>query len=353
MLVSGRAVCKEIAKKYVETGGFIHDKSIYWICCTGCRENVLRATVLGAGGFLGINLVHALVAAGWEVLCFDRCSSVHWPPGVEVLQGDFLTCPPELLQGLDTGLVFHLISACRPHPDTVLAAAEVEADVAATLRVLDATKHRPLRWVFLSSGGTVYGEGDVAPLREDRATVPICSYGLVKLMMEQSLALHRYLHGLDYVVVRLANPYGPHQLPLTGQGLIATLLYRLMTGGPVEVWGDGENVRDYLFIDDAIAGILAAARAGEGGQIYNVGTGLGTTINQLIDLAGTTVGRRPDLRYCPPRDVDVRCNFLDSAKLAGISGWSPQVTLPEGLLRTVDWLRQCGELPRMAGSLDR
>ncbi len=303
-----------------------------------------KCVVLGAGGFIGINLADALAAEGFDLVCFDRAPSPHWPKAARIIVGDFAAAPAELLQELDNALVFHLVSSCRPSPDTAMAADEINRDLATTVRYLESTKSRDLRWIFLSSGGAVYGQNDDDRIAESSATDPICSYGVVKLAIERYFALYGKLHNCDYVVVRPANPYGPWQHPLTGQGLVAALLYKTLRGEPIEIWGDGANVRDYIYIEDAVSGILAAAMTGETGETYNVGAGEGLSINQVVDLVGRTLNKPVSVRYSSARHIDVKRNVLDAAKLSSRTGWKPETTIQSGFALTAAWLRQHVEL---------
>ena len=187
-----------------------------------------KAVILGAGGFIGVNLARVLAAKGFTLVCFDRMASAQWPSGVKSVLGDFTAPPAELMGELDDALVFHLVSASKPLPSTSQTGDEVAVDLAGTLRLLEATKGRKLHWIFFSSGGTVYGHNDADVIAETNATEPICSYGIVKLTLERYFALYGKLHGVDHVIVRPANPYGPWQAPFRGQGLIAALLHKAL-----------------------------------------------------------------------------------------------------------------------------
>ena len=304
-----------------------------------------RALILGAGGFIGINLAHALAKTDCEVVCFDRFLSSHWPSKVKHIVGEFPEMPPELLAALDDATVYHLVSSCRPSQHTETAADEVVADVVATLRYLEYTRARNIRWIFVSSGGTVYGPNVYCPTPEDAPTNPICSYGLVKLTLEKYFALYRKLHGIDFVVARVSNPYGPWQDPLRGQGVIAALIYKALAGQTVEIWGDGENVRDYLYIDDTTSALITLADAGRAGEIYNVSGGTGTTINELIGMIGNALGKTKCTNYVAARISDVRMSTLDNSKLRLHTGWAPKVGLQEGIRATAEWIsrQSCGE----------
>lgn len=297
-----------------------------------------KVVILGAAGFIGINLANALADQGYELICFDRAKSLHWPESAKTIIGDFSSLPDELLEAMDNALVFHLVSSCRPSPSTAQAAEEVSLDLVTTLRYLEATKARNLRWVFLSSGGTVYGQSESKCIAETEPTAPICTYGLIKVTIESYFELYRKLYGIDYVVVRLANPYGPWQDPLKGQGIVAALIYKALKCDSVEIWGDGSNVRDYIYIDDAIQGLLAIAHLGKSGEIYNVGTGAGCSVNQLVDVIGQALNVKVVVNYSRARFTDVKFNVLDPRKVMAHSGWKLLTDIESGVALTASWM---------------
>jgi len=298
-----------------------------------------KAIVLGAGGFIGINLVNALVVQGWEVVCFDHKASPHWPKEVRTVLGEFSQMPEELLVELDNALVFHLISSGRPSSHTNYVENEINGDLIATVRYLEYCKSRSLRWLYVSSGGTVYGQNDGHAISEDAVTQPICSYGIVKLAIEKYFALYHVLHRTDFVIVRLSNPYGAWQNPKTGQGLIAALIYKALRGEQVEIWGDGENVRDYIYIDDAVEGVILAGVSGRTSEIYNIGTGIGTSINELIGILREKLNLQFTVNYLDARTVDVKRNVLDCRKIVSDTDWMPKIDLFSGIWRSSNWIK--------------
>lgn len=297
-----------------------------------------RAVVLGAGGFIGVHLVNTLVERGFEVICFGRSISPLWPKTVTTIVGDINNPPPELFQKLDQALVFHLVSSYRPSASTVQAADEASQDLVNTIRLLEETKNLALRWVFLSSGGTVYGQNNDKQIAELSPLAPICSYGVVKLAIEHYYSLYRVLHGTDYVVVRLANPYGPGQDPFKGQGLIAAMLYKSLKGDAIDVWGDGENVRDYIYIDDAVQGIMALALCEASGETFNVGTAQGYSINQLIEVINQVMTTKLTVNYCNARNIDVKRNVLNNQKALMHTSWRPNTDIKTGVSLTKSWM---------------
>ena len=221
--------------------------------------------VLGGAGFIGSHLAEALVREGHRVRVFDRPHVDRLPlfaRGFEVFTGDFLN-PQALAPALEgAGIVFHLVSTTLPKNSNDNPAYDVESNVLGTLRLLELCRASGVRkLVYVSSGGTVYGPPRSVPVREDHPTEPISSYGVHKLMVEKYLHLEHHLHGLDYCVLRPPNLYGPRQRLDTAQGAVAVFLDRALRGEPIEIWGDGSVVRDYVYIADAIDALLKARAA--------------------------------------------------------------------------------------------
>ncbi|TGU93983.1 NAD-dependent epimerase/dehydratase family protein [Mesorhizobium sp. M00.F.Ca.ET.151.01.1.1] len=296
-----------------------------------------KAVILGASGFIGINLARAMAQQGFEIVCFARHASEHWPDGSSIVLGDLAAPPRQLLAAMEGSLVFHLASSTRPTAATEMAVAEIEANLIATVALLEATKSSDCRWVFSSSGGTVYGQTDALQISEEHANVPISSYGTVKLAIERYYSLYRALHGIDSVIARISNPFGPHQSAAKGQGLIAALFDRVASRTPVNIWGDGENVRDYVYIDDVAQALISLGLGGRAGEIYNVGSGLGTSVIDLVKRISAILRVPAKLVYAPARGVDVRRNVLDIQKIGRELGWRPTCTLDEGIALTYRW----------------
>ncbi len=302
--------------------------------------------MLGAGGFIGTNLCLALGARGLPVTGFGRAPA---PPaalagmgGLGWRRGDVerLGGPDALVSGHSH--LFDLIGAGLPNSSNENPAQIVADGMPPRIRLLDACRRQGVRRiVFASSGGTVYGPGNGEPIPETAPTDPISAYGIGKLAAEKYLALYHHLYGLEYRVLRIANAYGPHQHPLREQGLVASVLHRLLTDTPIPVWGDGTVVRDYVHIDDVVAAMLAVAFEGDGGpRLFNVGSGIGRSVRSVIADAARVAGRPARIVAMPGRRADVPVNILDSSRLRQRTGWSPAVGWEAGLAGTTDWLRQ-------------
>ncbi len=298
--------------------------------------------MLGAGGFIGTNLCLALRARGLPVTGFGRKAPSPALGGIPWRQGDVerLEGPDALVAGHSH--LFDLIGAGLPNSSNENPAQIVADGMPARIRLLDACRRQGVRRiVFASSGGTVYGPGNGEPIAETAPTDPISAYGIGKLAVEKYLALYHHLYELDYRVLRIANAYGPHQHPLREQGLVASVLHRLLTDTPIPVWGDGSVVRDYVHIDDVVAATLAVAfEDGGSPRVFNVGSGIGRSVRSVIDDTARVVGRPAHVVARPGRPADVAVNILDSQRLRQRTGWSPAVGWETGLAGTADWLRQ-------------
>jgi len=290
---------------------------------------VASCLVLGGAGFIGSHLVDGLKAAGHEVRVFDR-------------PHEFLD-PVELERSLPGAeLVFHLISTTVPKNSNDNPALDIESNIAGTARLLELLrKHPPRRLVFISSGGTVYGVPRVTPIRESHATDPISSYGIHKLAIEKYLHMNHALYGLDYRVLRVANAYGERQRTDKAQGAVAVFLERVLRGQPIQIWGDGSVVRDYVYVGDIAQAFLQVMQYQGEERVFNIGSGKGVSLNELVDAIGQVIGLRPAVEYTPGRRFDVPENVLDISRARQHLGWRPQMPLAEGLRRTYEWMRRC------------
>ena len=235
-------------------------------------------------------------------------------------------------------IVFHLISGSTPESSNHDPAGDIESNVLATLRLLDLCRSEGVgRIVFASSGGTVYGIPKTTPIAEDAETDPICSYGIGKLAIEKYLGLYRHLHRLDSVILRIANPYGPHQSANRRQGVVAAMIRQALDKGSLEIWGSGEIVRDFVHIEDVVEAMIAAATYSGPAKIMNVGSGHGLSINQIADDLEALMGMTLARNRLAARPADVPINILDIGLVTRELAWQPRVTWQDGLRRTVEW----------------
>lgn len=297
-----------------------------------------KVLVLGGRGFLGRNLVELLLRDGASVRTFDRPLSRsetqhEFEGNIEAFEGDFVD-GKGLQAALDkVDLVYHLISTTVPSGSNADPIGDVNSNLAGTLRLLKAMSVAGVnRLVYASSGGTVYGNPYVLPVPEWHALQPISSYGVVKVAVENYLHLHSELNGLKANVLRISNPYGMHQRRIGAQGVIATFLHKLMNAQPIEIWGDGSAVRDYIYVADVARALLLAGCRQKSGT-FNIGSGLGHSLNEVLRILCEQTGLETEVRYLPHRKFDVNQTFLDIARAREELGWNPFYTLEEGCAR--------------------
>lgn len=302
--------------------------------------------VTGGCGFIGTNLVNRLVREGLEVKVLDVAATEGLVDerGVAYIKGD-MSSRDFLAAAIEgVGLVYHLAWSTIPKTSNEDPVFDVTSNLAGTLKLMDACVGAGVgKVVFLSSGGTVYGAPGKVPIPEDSPLEPINSYGINKLATEKYMELYRRMHGLDYAVIRPSNPFGPHQNPLGQVGTIAVFMYRMLAGKQIRIWGDGSVVRDYIYIDDLVDGLVLAGRDSDTEaarkRLFNMGSGEGTSLLELIDMISAATGKKPDVAFEPGRVFDVPVNVLDNSRAKAVLGWSPATPLKKGVALTHSWMK--------------
>lgn len=302
--------------------------------------------VLGAAGFLGQHVTAALLARGYAVRAFDRIpfTSSLLPgghPRLTVLTGDFFDarCLKAALDGCSCCV--HLVSTSIPQSSNAAPLRDVKQNLLGALGLLEAMRTVGVpKMIFASSGGAVYGIPHTRCIAETHPTHPLCSYGIVKLTVEKYLALYRELHGLEYVALRVGNPYGPLQKLDASQGVIGVFMGRILRNQPLTVWGDGSVVRDFVYVEDVAQAFAQAAASNIPAAVLNIGSGIGSSLNQVIDLLRMTTARSVHVRHLAGRVFDVPCSVLDITLARQMLGWRPATTMEEGLRRTWAWVQE-------------
>jgi UDP-glucose 4-epimerase len=301
----------------------------------------MKCVILGGRGFLGSQLALALLGQGHQVRIFDRPGSkAALPVPVEDCIGGDFGNREDLVVALEgCEVAFHLVSTTLPAGSNENPLYDVETNLVSTIRLLDVVRASGIRKiVFSSSGGTVYGVPRNLPVPEDHPTDPLCSYAISKLAIEKFLHLYSHLHGLEYTVLRIANPYGEGQSPFLKQGAIAVFTYKALRGEPIQIWGDGEVVRDYLYVGDVADAMIKAATYNGERKIFNIGAGRGHSLNELLTRIEAFLGRPVQRVYTPARRFDTPVNVLDISRARAELRWAPETSLETGLARTARWL---------------
>jgi UDP-glucose 4-epimerase len=302
--------------------------------------------VLGGLGFLGSHLCRALLADGFKVRVFsklygsyDLVSDIR--SELEVFEADIMQ-PREVLDVIrDSEIVVDLVHTTRPGSSMRDPAYDVGSNVVSHVQWLqDLGGAGVKRFLFVSSGGTVYGVPRYTPIDEEHPTDPICSYGITKLVLEKYVAMFADLAGVDYTIVRPANAYGPGNRLNVGQGVIGVLADRALRGETLEVWGSGEFRRDYIYVDDLTRALMKLISYRGSQRVFNVSSGAAHSVLDVIDTLRDVIGELPKVVHLRSRRFDVPLNILTSARLEGATGWKPEVHLKSGVTEVVRWLEE-------------
>ena len=309
----------------------------------------MRCLILGAGGFIGKNLFEMIINRQQdELVLFDK-DTISISPEIasgqmqrcRIIKGDFSskTDFEQLTENID--IVYHLISTTLPNNSNQDIGKGLMDNVVVTSLLLDAcVKNEVKKVVFLSSGGTIYGVSGAVPILEEAVNNPISGYGLQKITIEKLLYLYRYLYGLDYRIIRLSNPYGKYQKPDGIQGVVTTFVYKAMKDEILSVYGDGSVIRDYIYIEDAIAAILDIVNYTGSFKVFNVGSGIGHSVNEVICIIEKSLRKKVAVEYLENRKADVPVNILDISRYEECFGKWKRLTLEEGIVKTSQYFRE-------------
>lgn len=294
-----------------------------------------KALVIGAGGFIGRHVCVALVEARYSVIAADvlpTSATAGFTSGVTTITLDVTTVTDfkPLLDGVD--VVFYLACTLLPQVSNEKPVFDIESNLVPVVRLLEAARSfEGVKVVFASSGGTVYGMSSEAPISETHPTEPRCSYGIVKLAIEKYMSLYRELYGVQTVCLRISNPFGIGQDHSRPQGAVGVFLRKIQLGEPISIWGDGTVVRDYVFVTDVARAFVAAANYKGNFNVFNIGSGVGTSLNELLNLLFIATGNSVHIENLPAREFDVNKNVLSINLARRELDWMPLYTLSNGI----------------------
>jgi UDP-glucose 4-epimerase len=305
----------------------------------------VKCVILGGGGFIGSTTADRLLLEGHAVRIFERPGIQHYREfaphePIEWMTGD-LQSVHDVEDALEsTELVIHAAWTTLPKSSNDDPVYDVRSNLVASIQILETmVKLRIPKIIYLSSGGTIYGAPKYLPIDETHPTDPIVSLGINKLAVEKYILMYRQLHGIQPVILRISNAYGQRQRVDSVQGAVAVFMHRALHGLPIDIWGDGSVVRDFVHVND-LADAIARATCYTGREcLFNVGSGVGTPLRELIGLLEHVLDRRIERRVLPSRDFDVKANVLCSSLIGREMGWQPATPLLQGLLSTANWMR--------------
>lgn len=308
----------------------------------------MNILLFGAAGFIGTNLTlklaenkHDNITVVDEKKEYFSNSVIKQYQNVKIKEAvfDLETNFEAIIKEQD--IIYHLVSSTVPTTSNQHIVKELSANVVTTAKMLDAcVKCNVKKVVFISSGGTVYGKESACPLKETVITNPISSYGVQKITIEKLLYLYHYMYDLDYRVIRLANPYGPYQRPNGILGAVTTFTYKALKQEPIIVYGDGSVIRDFIYIDDAIRGIVNIANGKNPHKTFNLGCGYGTSIKELLQIIQQALKIEIEIIYKPGRKVDVPVNYLDISRYEEAYGKLNPISLYDGVKKSADFMRK-------------
>ena len=302
----------------------------------------MKVLVLGGNGFIGSHVVDLLLLEGYEVRVFDNSPDCFRPQlsQVDYILGNFSDVSLLSSALSDVEVIFHFISSTVPSSSILNPVADIKDNLLSTVQLLELMrKNNVHKILYLSSGGTVYGNPESSPVPEGAALNPISSYGINKVAIEKYLYMYHCLYGLQYTILRPSNVFGSRQRNTGHQGLISTILSNMLVDKPLEVWGDGGVIRDYLHVSDLARLCVNILNVSDVHGIFNVGSGEGYSINDVIRLSQNVAEKKIKVKYCSKRSFDVLEIVLGINRVREQLGWSPKISLEGGVKEHLCWLR--------------
>jgi len=300
-----------------------------------------KILLLGGGGFIGTALARRLCENNFNVhILSKQFPTRKIEPNMIFYQGNL--DDKKILERVlpECKAVIHLASSTNPGSSSRQPVLEADKNITPTLRFLDILQgYENVHIIFVSSGGTLYGNPESIPVNETHPLNPLSFHGAGKVALETFLRTFSILPEKNTTIVRPSNVYGPGQSLRSGFGVIRTMLEHVLRGTMMEIWGDGTSIRDFLYIDDMVSALITLIDFPHDNNTYNVGSGIGFSLNQLKEIIEYICGKKLAAVYRPSRKTDVKTIILDSSRLIEKTKWFPSVSLEHGIELTWKWLK--------------
>ena len=301
--------------------------------------------VLGGFGFIGSHLCRELVSQGRRVRIIGKNTSAvdrlgDFANHIEALPCDICETDSVLnaLEGVNS--LIHLAHSSVPQDSSDDPNADIVENLVSAARLASRLGETGVeKVIFVSTGGAIYGPNNQPGITESSATNPISSYGITKLAAEKYFHMYCQVNEIRCLIARPANVYGPAQRMNKAQGLIGTLAYRALQGITIEIWGNGSVIRDYIYVDDLVVGLIKLLDYRGSESVFNIGTNTGATVSAVLQIMKTQLDKFPPIIYKPGRNVDVPSSILDSSLLERETGWRKRVDLEDGISRVIKSFR--------------
>jgi len=304
----------------------------------------MKILVTGGAGFVGSHLVDKLITQGNKVIVVDNLSTgkkENINKKAKFYKLDI--CSPKIFEVFKKEkpeIVFHLAAQVNVRRSIEDPINDAKINILGSLNILDACrKFKVKKIIFSSTGGAIYGDAKIVPTKENYPPKPESPYGIAKLTIENYLDFYKKVYGLNYISLRFANVYGPSQDPKGEAGVVAIFTNKLLKGERPTIFGDGKQTRDFIYVDDVVSALIKSMNYKGKETIFNVGTGIETSVNQLFKLISKILGIKIKPIYAPPKPGELKRSCLDISKFKRELKWQPKYNLEEGLKETIKWFK--------------
>lgn len=313
-------------------------------------NNKPHCIIFGGGGFIGSHLTEALLKNKYSVAVFSRKSDSvltnlsNVINDIQLIEGDFNNID-SVTKAINTGdIVFDLIASSVPFSSTQSPIEEINHHIFSHVRLIEACFMKKVKKIiFASSGGGVYGDKKKLPISEDELLQPISPHAIGKIAIEYYLNYYSKMYNIPYIIYRLSNPYGPRQISEKGFGIVPTLFFHVLKNSSPILFDHGNLVRDFIFIEDLIGGIVQSFDKENKFNLYNIGSGRGTAIKDLWEVIKKITGTNIKPHYEPKRSFDIQSVILDTKRFEKEYNWEPRTNLIDGLKITWEFIKNIND----------